>query len=558
MKKNRLIFSGFVLFCLVGLVIWRLVEVQILQHESWSSQARSIQERQVEINPVRGTIFDRQGRELALNTRAYSLAVDPFDMSKPERMVEILHRQLGKGKEELRDLIYRPSYFVWIDRQVDYWKGEAIKSQARQENVDGLILLDSWERAYPREELGAAILGFTGIDGEGLSGVEFSLDGILAGEPTVKQIIYGANRIPYREKTLKEGQPGYDLYLTIDSRVQHVTEKALRSGVKRFEAKDGWAVVMDPENGELLALAQKGSFDPNNYGEYRPERWKNEAIAHTFEPGSILKVFTALAALKYGAAGPETKVNGNSPVLVSGHPVQNAQYRDYGVITLSEAIKHSVNTAIVRIARRLGKERLYQFLTEAGFGRKTGVRLPGEEGGRLRPVRQWSDLAIGAIPIGQAISVNAVQLASRVAAVANGGSVVKPKIVKEIVNPEEEGEGTGERRGGSHRLVSASTAAQVEEMMCQVVEDGTGQAAQLPGYQVCGKTGTAQKAAPGGGYSRDKYISSFVGYFPRENPRYLILVVLDEVGTWPVWGGATAGNVFKDIATRILALRETS
>ncbi len=548
-NRNRLYFIVALLVIVVGFVVWKLVSVQILQHEKWETKANTIHQRKVIVQPERGRIYDRNGELLAFNKKAYSLAVDSYDMTQPELLIDLLAEELNMSRRELKDLVYRQSYFTWIDRTVSYETGERIKSRADNLGIEGLIVTDSTKRVYPREELAGQIVGFTGVDGEGLAGAEYSLNEILEGKPQAKRIIYGADRYPYREITLAEGEPGSDVYLTIDLKIQHILKQELQEGVERFKAKKAWGVVIDPSNGEVLAMSQNDTYDPNNYNDYDSSERKNLAVSYTYEPGSILKAFSGLAALDYGVVTPDTLVNGNSPVVLYNHPINNAQYRDYGVVPFSDVIKNSINTGIVRVSQELGEQKLWSFLNKIGFGRKTGIELPGEEPGQLKYYGEWSGLSIGSIPIGQGMTVTAVQLASKMASIANGGVMVRPTIVERVSSAGEESR-LGKRASGG-RVASRTSVSEMKDMLRGVVEGGTGTRADIPGYAVSGKTGTAQKAEAGL-YLEDKYISSFAGFFPRENPRYLILIVIDEVGTLPVWGGATAGAIFNEVGTRII------
>jgi len=551
-NKRRLLFVAAIFVVGISLVIWRLVSVQILQREDWKTRAQAVHKRKITVSPERGNIYDKKRRVLAFNREAYEIAVDSYDMTKPELLIDILVDELRIREEELRDKIYRESYFTWIDRTVSYETGRRIKARVNNADIDGLIFIESNRRVYPQGNLGASIVGFTGIDGDGLSGVEYSRNSVLEGEPKVLRITYGANRNPYRRTTLVEGRPGYSVYLTLDLKIQHILKEELQEGVKRFEAKRAWGVVLDPTNGAVLGMASNKSFDPNSYEDFEPESRKNLPVSETFEPGSILKVFSGMAALDHGVVEPDTMVNGNSPVVLYGHPINNAQYRDYGRVHFSEVIKHSINTGIIRVSQDLGERDLYHFLTKVGFGEKTGIELPGDESGQLKHYSEWSGLSIGSIPIGQGISVTALQLAAKMASVANGGNLVRPTIIEKIEGPEGKTiSSLSNENTVLGPIASRESVTEMKNMLRTVVVDGTGQDADIPGYEVSGKTGTAQK--PGkGGYAEGKYISSFAGYFPKDNPRFLILIVIDEVGTRPVWGGATAGNVFKEVGTRII------
>ncbi len=551
-NKRRLYFVLAVFLLGMGLVIWRLVTVQILQRQDWKTRAEAVHERKISLAPERGKIYDRKGRVLAFNREAYEIAIDSHNMTKPELLIEILKDELRIRETELRDKIYRESYFTWIDRTVNYETGKRIEARVNNAGIDGLILIESSRRVYPRGDLAAPIVGFTGVDGDGLAGVEYSRNSVLSGKPKVLRITYGANREPYTRKTLVEGRPGYDVHLTIDLKIQYILREKLQRGVERFEANRAWGVVLNPKNGAVLGMASDESFDPNSYKKYDPEKRKNIPVTETFEPGSILKVFSGLAALDRDVVEPDTIVNGNSPIVLHGHSINNAQYRDYGKVPFSEVIKHSINTGIIRVSQELGERNLYNFLTKVGFGKKTGVELPGEETGQLEHYSEWSGLSIGSIPIGQGISVSGLQLAAKMGTVANGGNLVKPSIIEKVEDPDGGSISSLSRNRTIGGLIASKESVnEMKNMLRSVVEDGTGQDAEIPGYGVSGKTGTAQKPAEGG-YAADKYISSFAGYFPEENPRYLILIILDEVGTRPVWGGATAGKVFKEVGTRII------
>ncbi len=551
-NKKRLFFVAAVFVIGISLVIWRLVSIQILQREDWETRAQAVHERKITVSPERGMIYDKKGRVLAFNREAYEIAIDSYDMTKPELLIDILVDELRIRESELRDKIYRESYSTWIDRTVSYETGERIKARVNNADIDGLIFIESNRRVYPQDNLAGSIVGFTGIDGDGLAGVEYSRNSVLAGKPRVLRITYGANRNPYRRTTLVEGRPGYDVHLTIDLKIQHILKEELQQGVERFEAKRAWGVVINPGNGAVLGMAGNKSFDPNSYGKFEPDERKNLPVSETFEPGSILKVFSGIAALDHGVVEPDTMVNGNSPIILYGHPINNAQYRDYGTVPFSEVIKYSINTGIIRVSQELGERDLYHFLAKVGFGEKTGIELPGEEAGQLQHYSEWSGLSIGSIPIGQGVSVTGLQLATKMASIANGGNLVRPTIIQKVEDQEGNTISSLSRENTiKGPIANPETVTEMKNMLRTVVKEGTGQDADIPGYEVSGKTGTAQK--PGkGGYTAGKYISSFAGYFPKENPQYLALIVIDEVGTSPVWGGATAGKIFKEVGTRII------
>ncbi|MGQ9601772.1 MAG: peptidoglycan D,D-transpeptidase FtsI family protein [Candidatus Bipolaricaulia bacterium] len=548
--RVKLVFA-FIFFLLV-MIAGRLFQLQVLEHGFWAAQAEKIQEREL-IEPYpRGRIYDRNGLLLAADVRTSSIAVDPKHLKRPEALKAILKEHLGLADSFLSERCSRDSYFSWIARKVDLAKADRIAKEADQAGVEGLIIIDEWQRVYPQGELAANLLGFVGIDNLGLEGLELGFDGLLRGEPGVSRLVRSGDGAVVAERVRAPGQPGADLVLTIDGRIQRLAEEKITEGVKQFKAKNGFIIVMDPQSGELLALAQAKRYDPNDFEHSAPEERLNYALSWPFEPGSVLKIFIALAALDSGSISLEERVSGNEPVIVGRHRFHNAPNRSYGPVRLEEIIAYSINTGMIRVALRLGEERLYTSLKRLGFGQKIGLGLPGEVPGSLRPVKDWSEPDIGAIAIGQAISVTGLQLVTAGAAIANGGKLLLPQIVKEI----RRSDGQVERAKPQviRQVASPWALSALKGMMVQVVERGTGATARIKGFSIAAKSGTAQKAEPGLGYIEGKYVSSFLGFFPAERPRFIILVVLDEVGVEPYWGGQTAGAVFKGLVERLIDL----
>ncbi|MGQ9477310.1 MAG: peptidoglycan D,D-transpeptidase FtsI family protein [Candidatus Bipolaricaulia bacterium] len=548
--RVKLVFA-FIFFLLV-MIAGRLFQLQVLEHGFWAAQAEKIQEREL-IEPYpRGRIYDRNGLLLAADVRTSSIAVDPKHLKRPEALKAILKEHLGLADSFLSERFSQDSYFSWIARKVDLAKADRIAKEADQAGVEGLIIIDEWQRVYPQGELAANLLGFVGIDNLGLEGLELGFDGLLRGEPGVSRLVRSGDGAVVAERVRAPGQPGADLVLTIDGRIQRLAEEKITEGVKQFKAKNGFIIVMDPQSGELLALAQAKRYDPNDFEHSAPEERLNYALSWPFEPGSVLKIFIALAALDSGSISLEERVSGNEPVIVGRHRFHNAPNRSYGPVRLEEIIAYSINTGMIRVALRLGEERLYTSLKRLGFGQKIGLGLPGEVPGSLRPVKDWSEPDIGAIAIGQAISVTGLQLVTAGAAIANGGKLLLPQIVKEI----RRSDGQVERAKPQviRQVASPWALSALKGMMVQVVERGTGATARIKGFSIAAKSGTAQKAEPGLGYIEGKYVSSFLGFFPAERPRFIILVVLDEVGVEPYWGGQTAGAVFKGLVERLIDL----
>ncbi len=540
---------GLILFSILGLgaliIVARLTLVQGVEHDQWLRVAQATHERTIILDPRRGSIYDRNGVPLAFDVKASAIAVDSFNMTKPDTLVQILSEELGRPPDEIAGLIYRRSYFTWIDRKVDLETAKRIKKRAEAASANGLIFIDTWKRCYPQGELASNVLGFVGTDGHGLEGIELYFDKELSGTPTTLHVVRGADGRTYHTETIEQGTAGKDIYLTLDAVLQHVCEDEIDRGVNRFRANTGFIVLLDPRTGEVLAMAQDRRYDLNEFSRSTPEERKNLAVSFLFEPGSSFKAFTGLAALEAGVVKVTDRFNGNDGIIVAGHTMHNSENESFGTVTFAKIIQYSINTGMIRVAQRLGEDRLYQFLVDLGFGRKTGIELPGEEAGILRNVKDWSKLALAATSIGQSVGVTGIQLARGMAAVANGGKLLKPQIVLRI------GDGPEVDPTVIRRIASPENCATMRGLMRLVVESGTGTPADIPGFEVAGKTGTAQKAVPGVGYVPGKYTSLFTGFFPKDDPRYLGLVVLDEVKTTPVWGGATAGRIFHDALSRI-------
>jgi len=537
-----------IVFLVIGgiAVVGRLVQLQIVQHDHWMALASTIQEQTVDLLPRRGTIYDRNGVALAYDVKATAIAIDSFNMTNPEAICQILSEELNRPFGEIERLVYRPRYFTWIDRSVDLEAAKEIRRRVSEANANGLIFIDTWKRCYPQGDLASNIIGFVGTDGHGLEGIELAYDDELAGTSAKIHVVKGADGRTYHTETIQAGEPGDDVYLTLDSDLQFICEKEIDSGVTRYRANTGFMILIDPNTGEVLAMAQDRRYDLNRFWASTAQQRKNLATGFLFEPGSTFKAFAGLAALDCGAVVPSDTFNGNDGINIAGHVIHNSDHESFGTVTFAKTIKYSINTAMIRVAQLLGEDRLYNFLVDLGFGKATGIELPGEVNGILRNVSKWSKLALASTAIGQSVGVTGIQLARAMAAVANGGKVLAVHIVKQV----------GDRRTETPtilRTVAAeASAATMRTLMRAVVKDGTAPWADLPGFEVAGKTGTAQKAIPGKGYVDGKYTSLFSGFFPVDAPKYLGLVVLDEVKTTPVWGGYTAGAIFHDAAARLV------
>lgn len=563
---NRRLTVAFV--CLMGffaIIAGRLVQLQIVEADQWRELARRFQEGTVTIPAPRGRIYDRNGVLLAEDTRAISVAVDNYSMTRPDLLEELLVTHLRLPRATAREKLYRPSYFTWVARAISPDQAEALEKAARAAGARGLLFLEDRKRQYPHKDLASNVIGFAGIDGHGLEGIELFFDTELQGTESVWSFVRMADGTQIERRQVQAGRPGRDLVLTLDSRIQYIAENAITRGVRTYKAKAGMAIVLDPWTGEVLAMSQDTRYDLNNFAASRPEQRQNLAVVSSFEPGSSFKVFTMLAALEHNVIALGERISGSATYQIAHHTFRNADGREYGMVTPTDVIKNSINTAMIRIAQRIGEERLYEALRKYGFGQKTGIELPGEVSGYLPSVESWSALEIGSIAIGQSVSVTAIQLASRAAMIATGCRLVQPHIVKALPPTPSlpvEGEGSRGVRGlvpagrgeGLVRIASEENCRRLTEMMIETVRSGTGILAQIEGYTIAAKTGTAQKAVPGQGYVKGKYVASFVGFFPAEAPKYLILVVLDEPGGRAYYGSETAAPIFKEIAQGIIAL----
>jgi cell division protein FtsI/penicillin-binding protein 2 len=538
-RRRGRVLAAVLMLCALT-VVGRLVQLQLIQGGRWRALAASAQERTIDLPPRRGAIFDREGTVFAFDVKAVALAVDGYNMTKPATLVAILAEELGRPTNEISDLVYRPSYFTWVDRGVELETAQRIDRRTREADVRGVILLDTWKRCYPQGRLASNVIGFVGTDGVGLEGIELLFDEALRGVPARIHVVEGADGRTYQTEIIDEGKPGDDLVLTLDSDLQFICEQEIEDGVARFRADAGMIVVLDPVSGEVLAMAQDKGYDLNRFRSSTAAARKNLAVSSLFEPGSIFKAFTGLAALESSVVRVDDTFDGNDGIEISGHVMHNAEPEPYGTVTFAEIIEHSINTAMIRVGLLLGEDALHAFLERLGFGRRTGIELPGEEAGILRPPDAWSQLDLAAASIGQSVAVTGLQLARAMAAIANGGFLPDAQIVVDA-----------DQMHG-REVASGEGTATMRELMTRVVTSGTGTLAAVDGFDVAGKTGTAQKAEAGRGYVEGKYTSLFAGFFPADDPAVVVLVVLDEVKTTPVWGGYTAGQIFREAATRMI------
>ena len=550
-RRRALVVAVFLCLWMV-LIGARLVYLQTSQHEWLAKRARA-QQLDVEPQaPARGLILDRQGRELARSIDVDSFYADPREVENVEASASALAGALGadagalaarlkEGKEARRG-------FVWLARRVEDERARAVKAL----RLKGVYSTEEQRRRYPNGKLAAHVLGFVGLDARGLAGVEQVYDAALTGESGRLVVDADAKRRAF-ESVGSDARDGRTLVLTIDQTVQYIVERELAAAMERTQAKSAAAVVLEPHTGEVLALANAPAFDPNDAGSVSPEARRNDSLQNIYEPGSTFKIVPFAGALEEKLITPETRIDCPGSISLPGRVVHD---HATGSLTATEALAKSSNVAAIKLGQRLGNERLYEYMRRLGFGAKTGVELPGETAGLVRPVAKWQPGSIGSVPIGHEVGVTPVQMAAAYAAVANDGVRVAPHLVREVRDAE--GRTVSRAEPESHRVVSAETARVLRRMMEEVTLKGTARAAQLDGYTAAGKTGTAQKIDPKTrAYSQTKYVASFVGFAPIENPAVVIIVVIDEaVGLHQ--GGQVAAPVFSAIANQVLPYLEVT
>ncbi len=545
---GRRAFVGLCFLVGFAILLFRFFDLQVLQAETMMQKARRQHEKTITLDSNRGAIFDRQGKPLALNLDVPSVYATPSSLDNPTRVARQLAQVLGVPREPLEKRLRTERDFVWIQRKIDDSQVERLNDLA----LPGVGVMVEARRFYPKGTLLAHVLGFAGIDSQGLEGLENGYDEHLRGQ--VRRVVLqrdalGRVIIP---ESQRKSQPlsGHAISLTIDEVIQYIAEQALEQTVRNTKARGGTVLVMAPKTGQMLAWALRPTFDPNHIHQASPERWRNRGVTDPYEPGSTLKVVLAAAALELNRVTPDTLLYaGDGEIPISGTVIHD--HEKAGWVTFREAIQRSSNVAFVKMSWELGREQVYQFLRTFGFGEKTGIDLPGESIGILRRPDQWSQRTLPSLAIGQEIAVTPLQLLTAVSAVANEGWLMRPFLVREI--SDHQGRSVWEHVPHIRRRpISAETAKTVTDLLVNVVDRGTGKRAAIPGYRVAGKTGTAQKVDPATGtYSSTKFVGSFVGFVPAEDPQLAILVMIDEP-QGPAWGGVVAAPVFRKVAEQAL------
>ncbi len=546
-NRKRIYFLFILFFIAFSLISYRLVSIQYLDASKYQSYAQFQHTDEFKLHSKRGKIFDRNGIELAISLIEKTIYANPKEVLDPSYQAEVLSGLLNISKEELElKLGDKELGFVYLKRKIAAEEAEEI---ARLD-LPGIYIQDETKRYYPQEELAAQIIGFTGTDDNGLYGIEIQYESILRGvdgKAVAEKDVFG-NVLPGNIKSYIDPVDGKDIVLTIDSQIQYITEKNLEQVCAKYNAQGATAIVMDPNSGEILAMATYPGFNPNNYQDYEAKDYKAGAISFTYEPGSTFKIINVAGALENNTVGKDQVFDLPPSIRVSDRIIKEIFRTSNIQYSTREIIQYSSNVGAVMLALSMGNKLYWESINEFGFGQVTGIELPGEENGIFHDYETWPASTIGALAIGQSISVTPLQLLRAICSIANGGYLVRPTIIKEI----KLGGGAGSEYPDNSmtEIISSSTAGAIKEMMLAVVENGTGTNAQIEGVKVCGKTGTAEKVNENGtGYSEGRSITSFMGFAPYDDPGIAIIVVVDEPRgeERTVWGGTVAAPVFKSI-----------
>lgn len=545
-RRTQAVFLFIILFLL--LCAGRLFFIQIFRSSYLAAIAKKQHNLFVELEPRRGTIYDSGLKPLAVNILADSVYASANEISDRDKQTIIrqLSSILNVSRAYLRERLYRKKYFVWLARKISPQQAEAI----RKLNIKGINFIKESKRCYPNGYLASHVIGFAGLDNKGLEGLELYYDTYLKGQPGWALFLRDArqNKLDLREKMIPP-KDGDDLVLTIDEVIQYIAERELQEVFKTYHAKGASIIVIEPRSGAILALANRPSFDPNQYSGVTEDVKRNRLICDVFEPGSVFKIVSASGALEEKKISEEDRIFcENGSYKISTHILHD--HRPHGWLTFRGVIEQSSNIGVSKVAQMLGNDLVYKYIKLFGFGSKLGIDLPGEVSGIAREPRLWSKVAIATIPMGQGIAVTTLQLAAEISIIANGGTLMKPYVVKEI--RDKYGEAIKEFSPVMlHRVISADTADRIKKILVGVIKEGTGRRAKINGINAAGKTGTAQKIEPNGRYSHNKFIASFIGFAPAEDPLIAVAVSVDEPRPY-YFGGVVAAPVFKNVVNDTL------
>ncbi len=551
-RKRAAVLFLFVALVMVGLV-GRLVYLQSYRSPWLAESATDQRVREIPVEARRGVIYDRHGRELAVSVSSESVYAIPAEIRNPEETAARLAALLTLDREKLAAKLKQRQSFLWIKRKID----PAAALEVRKLGLPGVGITQENRRHYPQGRLASHILGFTGIDSQGLDGVELTFDSYLRGRPGAVVVEYDArgHEIPQATHRYIPPVPGQDIHLTIDTVIQQIIERELEKVLRDTQAQRVSIIAIAPASGEILALANKPDYDPNDFAAFSPKLWRNSAVSNAYEPGSTFKIITTAAALGEHIVRPEDRFFDPGAVEVQDRHIHCWRHGGHGSQSFVEVVKNSCNVGFVNVGLRLGADAFYRHIAAFGFNKPTGVDLPGEARGLMVDHAKVKPINIATMAIGQSIAVTPIQLITAAAAIANDGQLLRPQIVREVRDKD----GRVTRAFAPDpvaRVLDDKTAQTVKGILEKVVEEGTGRNAFIEGFRIAGKTGTAQKVGERG-YAQGRYVASFVGFAPADSPRIALLVIIDEpVG--PYYGGLIAAPVFGAVMRDILQYLQIS
>lgn len=544
--KPRLYWMGGLLLLWFCAICLRLVYLQIFAYGEFQQRAHHQQQRAFETSPIRGVIYDRNGQSLAMTTQVESFYAVSSDLPDPANTAGLLGRITRTDPRELLACL-KTKNFCWVARKTD----PEIADRIRNMNLRGVYSQKESKRFYPKKELAAQVLGYVGMDDEGLSGIERSFEKKLRGKPGRMALSVDAHRKTFA-RVEQEPESGANIVLTIDEKIQYIADRELDRAMRETHSMAGTVIVENPRTGEILALANRPTFDPNATRAISLEKLKNHAVSDVYEPGSTFKIITIAAGLEEKVTRPDELIDCQmGSIVVAGMRIHDAH--PHGILSLADVLADSSDVGAIKIALRLGEDRFYKYIRAFGVGQQTGIELPGETRGLSKPVSRWSKVSIGAISMGQEIGISPAQLTGIISTMANDGVWTAPRIVATTTEPRQAPHTFVYQPTGERRVISSLTAAQMRQMLEGVVLHGTGKRAALDGYTSAGKTGTAQRVDPAThAYSKTKYVASFAGFAPVNNPAITVAVILDSPEGLHQ-GGQVSAPVFSRVAQQVLA-----
>ena len=559
--NKRIEYTVRVLLCIAVVLVGRLFFLQIIDKSDL--QAKNLSQVQVDrkLQSPRGTIYDRNGRPLAMSVVTKSLYADPKMIKQsPSEVAELIAPYVTMSKEDIVKSLQEDTAFVWIDRMMEPEKSKAVAQLIEDKNLEGLNFVEESKRYYPNGNLAAQVLGFVGTDDKGLDGLEMVLDDELKGGIQKELVATDRKGNAIFGSVLSKYLPdkGKSVTLTIDASIQFIAERALDKAMEDTGAKHASVIVMDPKTGEILAMANRPTYDPNHYSQGSEEDFKNIAVTNLYEPGSTFKPIIASAALASGKWKLDQVYNDKGSFAANGHVMQNWNGEGYGPVRLIDILKFSINTGMAEIGTTTGADILSKYVRNYGFGSKTGIELPGEGAGILYNPEDMSKLDVATMSIGQGIAVTPLQMVRAFGALSNGGAMMKPHIIKSYSNSQGDVTSTTETSVVG-QPVPAETAKTIVDILEKEVSEGGGTKAMVEGYHFGGKTGTAQKLdTKHGGYLDGQYIASFIGFGPVEDPKFVVLVVIDDPQKGSYYGSQIVAPVFKDIVSQLVRYYQMS